>query len=179
MRVQDFIKKYEQNERIDIAKTIETNPYIGIMNKRKIAELVLSNCMYEVDGEIRVDSVERYILFTIAVISAHTNLEFEYEDGLVIEDYDALCRSGLLIKVIATFEDDYASCQEILNMMTADKLQESMTIEKKLYQFLDGIKYSLDSVLNDFVELLNLDSLKDLNLDKDALLRLSSLFNEE
>lgn len=172
MRINELVEKYKQNERINITKEIEAKSYISIMRKKQIAELVLENCTYEVDGEIHIDSVERYILFTISVIGAHTNLEFDYENNLVIEEYDALCESGLLIKVIDCFKDDYASCQEILNMMTADKLQESMTIEKKLYQFLDGVQYTLDTVLNDFVEQLNFDSLNDLKLGKDSLFKL-------
>lgn len=176
MRINELVEKYGQNERINIAKEIEAIPYISIMRKRQIAELVLDNCTYEVDGEIHIDSVERYLLFTIAVISAYTNLEFDYEDGFAIEDYDALCESGLLIKIIDCFKDDYASCQEILNMMTTDKLQDNMTIEKKLYQFLDGVQYTLDSVVNGVVEQLNLGSLDDLKLVKDSL---SSMFNSK
>lgn len=179
MKVKEFVEMYEKNSRIDIAKTVETEPYIGIMQKKQIAELVLENCTYEIDGEIHIDSVERYILFTITVISAHTNLEFDHENNASIDDYDMLCKSGLLIKVIDTFKDDYASCQEILNMMTTDKLQESMTIEKKLYQFFDGVQYILDEVLNGIVEKIDLDILKSLPIDKDSLSNLSNLFEKK
>ena len=120
MKINELVKKYKENERINIANEIEAKPYIGIMQKKQIAELVLENCAYEKDGEIHINSVEKYLLFTIAVITAHTNLEFDYEDNGAIDDYDSLCESGLLIKVIDTFKDDYASCQEILNMMTAE-----------------------------------------------------------
>lgn len=179
MKVKEFVEMYKKNSRIDIAKTVETEQYIGIMQKRQIAELVLDNCTYEVDGEIHVDSVERYILFTITVIKAHTNLEFDYENNEAIDDYDMLCESGLLIKVIDTFKDDYASCQEILNMMTTDKLQESMTIEKKLYQFFDGIQYTLDETLNSIVEKIDLDVLKGLPIDKNSLSSLVNLFEKK
>ena len=179
MKVQELVKKYEQNQRIDIAKEIEAKPYIGIMQKGHLAELVLEGCMYEVDGEIHVNSLEKYILFTITVISAHTNLEFDHENDMAIADYDALCESGLLIKVIDTFKDDYASCQEVLNMVTADKLQNNMTIEKKLYQFLDGIKDAADNALNELVGQLNLDFLNDLNLNQDSLSKLFELVNKE
>ena len=179
MKVQELVAKYKENERINIAKEIETIPYIGIMQKRQLAELVLDNCTYAVDGEVYIDSVERYLLFTISVIGAHTNLEFDYENNMAIEDYDALCESGLLIKVIDTFKDDYASCQEILNMMTTDKLQDNLTIEKILYQFLDGIKGSLDDVLNSLIEQLDFDLLNDLNINKDTLSRLSDLLDNK
>lgn len=179
MKVKEFIEKYEKNNRINIAKEIEAEPYIGIMQKRQIAELVLENCTYIVDDEIHVDSVERYILFTISVIKAHTNLEFDYENEAAVDDYDLLCKSGLLIKVIDTFSDDYASCQEILNMMTADKMQDSMTIEKKIYKFLDAIQHTLDDAVNQFVEQLDLGALNDLPVDKKNLLNLYKLFERK
>lgn len=179
MRISELVGKYEKNNRIDIAKEIETEPYIGIMQKRQIAELVLNNCTYVVDGEIHIDSVERYMLFTMSVIAAHTNLEFDYENNAAVDDYDILCKSGLLIKVIDTFKDDYAACQEILNMMTADKLQANMTIEKKLYQFLDGIQYTLDETLSGIVEKIDFNVLNDLPIDKSKLLKLSNLFEKK
>jgi hypothetical protein len=179
MRIKELVEKYEKNNRIDIAKEIEAVPYIGIIQKKQLAELVLEGCVYEVNGQVRIDSVDRYILFAIAVISVHTNLEFDYEDNMAISDYDLLCESGLLIKVIDTFKDDYASCQEILNMMTSDKLQESLTLEQTVYKFLDEIAESLDSTLNKVAEQLNLDSLKDLNLKQTDLLKFLNSFNQQ
>lgn len=176
MKVQEFIEMYEKNPRIDIAKKLEVIPYIGIEYKRELARLVLDNCTSVVDGEIHVDSVERYLLFTISVIGMHTNLEFSYpedSDGSSIYDYDLLCESGLLVKIIDTFKDDYASCQEILNMMTTDILQDNMTIEKKLYQFVDIIQEISTNGINKLVEKLDFDSLN--GLDQEKLTKLYSL----
>ncbi len=162
MKVQEFIEKYNQNTRIDIAKTLEVQQYVGIDLKRQMASLILDNCTTIVDDEIHIDSVERYVLFTIMVISMHTNLEFLDEDDTdhsAIDDYDALCKSGLLVKIIDTFKEDYASCQEILNMMTADKMQDNMTIEKKLYKFLDKIQNAVSESVNNLVEKLDPDNL--------------------
>ena len=166
MKVNELIEKYEKNPRIDLVKNLEIVPYISIEYKRQLAKLVLDNCTSVVDGEIHIDSVERYLLFTISVIGMHTNLEFsrgEDEEYSVLDDYDALCESGLLVKIIDTFKDDYASCQEILNMMTTDRLQDSMTIEKKIYNFLDSLKDMLSNGVNNITNNFNTDLLKDLN----------------
>ena len=179
MKIKELVERYNKNERIDIAKAIETKQYIGIEMKRKIAQLVLENCTEIVDDEIRIDSVERYILFTISVIGTHTNLEFsdeKDEDYSAIDDYDALCESGLLAKVINTFKDDYVSCQEILNMMTADMMQGNMTIEKKIGKFLDEIQDLLGDTVNGLVEKLNINDLvKSLPTDQNKLLKLFDL----
>lgn len=179
MKVNEFIEMYEKNPRIDIAKQLEVVAYIGIEKKRELAGLVLDNCTSIVDGEVHIDSIDRYLLFTIAVIGMHTNIEFAYNDEeySVIDDYDKLCQSGLLVKIIDTFKDDYASCQEILNMMTADKLQDNMTIEKKLYQFLDYIQSMLASGINSITEKLDLDALG--GIDQEKLMKLYKLISSK
>ena len=180
MKINEFVEMYEKNNRIDSAKTIEAVPYISIEYKRELARLVLDNCTSIVDGNIHIDSVEKYLLFTISVISMHTNLKFahgEDYDGSSISDYDTLCSSGLLVKVIDTFKDDYVACQEVLNMMTADKLQNNMTIEKKLYKFLDGVQDMLENGVNTLMDKLDLDSLGGLN--QDTLAQLYNLIGDQ
>ena len=160
MRVHELVERYNKNERIDIAKLLEVKKYTSIVFKRKMAELVLDNCTTVVDGEIHIDSVEKYILFTLAVIGMHTNLDFVYEEddeSSATNDYDMLCESGLLVKIIDTFKDDYASCQEVLNMMTADRMQNNMTLEKKLTNFFDEAADMLSGVIEGLVEKLNID----------------------
>lgn len=169
MKINELVEKYNKNNRIDIAKEVESQPYIGIMQKRRLAELVLDSCTSEIDGKLYIDSVERYILFTIAIIESHTNLEFDYEDGNVVDDYDQLCQHGLLVKIIDTFSDDYASCQEVLNMVTSDKAQENMTIEQIVYRFLDNAQSSLKSVIDTLAGQIDLDALKELPINSENL----------
>lgn len=172
MKVQELLKMYKNNPRIDIAKQLDVKKYTSIAYKREMAKLVLSNSISIVDGEVHIDSVERYILFTIAVIGMHTNLEFSYEDDnerTSIDDYDELCESGLLVKIINTFQEDYVACQEVLNMMTSDIMQDNLTIEKKIYKFLDYIQDILSDAINGVVEKLDTNLLNDLQLDKDDL----------
>lgn len=182
MRVNEFIEKYNSNPRIDIGKLLEVKKYISIVYKQHIADLVLDNCTDIVDGEVHINSVDRYILFTMAVISAHTNLEFAYEDDSEyssLYDYDLLCESGLLSKVIDTFKEDYLSCQEILNMMTSDRLQNNMTIENKLYKFFDSIQEILAQGINKLTENLDGDLINNMQLDENNLSQLLNLIGNK
>lgn len=183
MKVQELINKYEKNQRIDIAKEVETQPYVSIVAKRNMAKLILDNCTTVVDGEVHIDSVDRYLLFTIAVIALHTNLEFSDKDNeeySATADYDLLCQSGLLVKVIETFKDDYASCQEILNMMTADRMQNNMTIDKKLYSLVDSIQDTISNVIEGLAKSLNLDGLtKDLPVDPQQITKILELMQNK
>ena len=176
MKINELVEKYQKNARINIAQTIEAQPYIGIELKRHLASLVLDNCTTIIDGEIHIDSIEKYLLFTLAVISAHTNLEFSSEDDTdhsAIDDYDTLCETGLLSKVIETFKDDYAACQEVLNMMTSDRLQNNMTLEKKLGNLLDNIQELIGDSLRHLVGNLDIDELmSDASLDQNKIINL-------
>lgn len=179
MKANELVEMYKKNPRIDIEKILEVKKYVSIAYKREMAKLILDNCTTIVDGEVHIDSVERYMLFTIAVIGLHTNLEFIHEEDdeySVIDDYDLLCESGILVKIIETFKDDYASCQEILNMMTTDSLQDNMTIEKKLYQFLDAIQDILSGTIDGLVDKLDIDNLQ---LDQDKLLKIYDLIEQK
>ena len=162
-------------------KKLDVQKYVSILSKRKMAVVILDNCTSVVDGEMHIDSVERYILFTITVIGLHTNLEFFDDDDdeySAINDYDLLCESGLLVKIIDTFKDDYVACQEILNMMTADRLQDNMTIEKRIYQFVNTIENILSDATDTIVEKLD-SGLGDLQFNKDGLHKLYNLIENK
>lgn len=173
MKVNEFVEMYKKNPRIDINKQLDVQQYVSIALKREMAKLVLENCTMNVDGEVHIDSFERYMLFTIAVIGLHTNLEFSYDDEhSAIDDYDALCESGLLVKIIDSFKQDYDACQEILNMMTADALQDSMTIEKKIYQFLDVIQNVFQGATDKMIDKIDMSSLGDMQVNQEKLIEL-------
>lgn len=174
MKVREFVEMYKKNPRIDISKQLDVQQYVSIALKREMAKLVLENCTTHIDGEVHIDSFERYILFTIAVIGLHTNLEFSYDDDeySTIDDYDVLCESGLLVKIIDSFKQDYDACQEILNMMTADALQDNMTIEKKIYQFLDVIQNIFKGATDKMIDEIDISSLGDIQINQEKLIEL-------
>ena len=162
MKVKELVAKYNENQRINITKELDVQEYTSISLKREMAKLVVDSCTSMVDGEVRVDSVERYILFTIAVLGMHTNLEFTGDDDgySVLDDYDALCESGLLLKIIDTFKEDYLACQEILNMVTSDRMQDIITLQKKVNMCLDDVVHIIESLLNGLVENLNISDIE-------------------
>jgi hypothetical protein len=136
-----------------IRTTLEVKDYVPFVEKQSIAQIVLETCANIKDGVIAIDSIKKYIVFTLLTLSTYTNLEFEggIED---LEAYDALCSYSvadgtLLDAIIKTFEKEYAVCNNILNMMTADLLAEN-NIEKQVGKFLTGILDKLDDVVGAF-----------------------------
>lgn len=150
MKINELLEMYKKNQMINLKNVLEVEEYISTPLKRKMCDLVLDSCIEDVNGVLHIDSFDRYILFTIAVISMHTNLEFSLDaDGVTsIDEYDELNKIGLIDKIINTFKTDYEACKVMLDMLTNDRMKNQETLEKKIIQFLNGIAQDIDSLNN-------------------------------
>lgn len=150
MKINELLEMYKKNQMINLKNVLEVEEYISTPLKRKMCDLVLDSCIEDVNGVLHIDSFDRYILFTIAVISMHTNLEFSIDaDGVTsIDEYDELNKIGLIDKIINTFKTDYEACKVMLDMLTNDRMKNQETLEKKIVQFLNGIAQDIDSLNN-------------------------------
>ena len=150
-----------------IKKELEIKDYIPFVEKQSIAQIVLGSCANIKDGVITVDSIQKYIIFTISVLSTYTNLEFN-GDETDLDAYDALCSyqvgdGTLLDEIVKTFEKEYVRCNDILNMMTADLLAEN-NIEKQVGKFLSGVSEKINNLGDSLI-----DRLGDFNVDLNQL----------
>lgn len=150
MKINELLEMYKKNQMINLKNVLEVEEYISTPLKRKMCDLVLDFCIEDVNGVLHIDSFDRYILFTIAVISMHTNLEFSIDaDGVTsIDEYDELNKIGLIDKIINTFKTDYEACKVMLDMLTNDRMKNQETLEKKIIQFLNGVAQDIDSLNN-------------------------------
>lgn len=177
MKVQELITKFENakvtNSNINpnavsnyLKKELEVRDYVSLVEKQSIAQVVLETCANIKNGVITVDSIQKYVIFTITVLSTYTNLEFDGEADL--GDYDALCAyligdRTLLDEIVKTFEKEYVRCNDILNMMTADLLAEN-NIEQQIGRFLSGISEKINNLGDSLI-----DKLGNFNMDLDQL----------
>ena len=162
MKIVELVEMYKKNKMVNLKNILEVEEYVSTPIKRNMCELVLDSCVENIDGVLRIDSLNRYLLFTIAVISVHTNLEFNIEENgtTSIEEYDELNKAGLIEKIIATFESDYEACKVMLDMLTNDRIKNQETLDKKILKFINSISNEIDkldnkkeilSLLEDFV----------------------------
>ena len=176
MKINEFIEAMsKENNQRKISAILETKKYLSIAEKRRIAESVIEACTTNDNGFVKVDSLDKYIMFTIVVIANYTNLEFGL-DGDYLSDYDKLCEADLLDSVIATFEHEYARTNDVLNMILADRLQHN-SMEASFATVSNSINNALDrvvGVLSDKVDEMNLDLG---NLNSDTINGLLSLIN--
>ena len=132
MKINEFIKDYSAQNFINtsngveekikyLKKKLNVKPYIPFTEKRELCETVLDGCCETVGSIVEVDSVSRYLFFTIAIIAKYTDLEFGKTDGLdSVDEYDMLCQIGVLNEILAVIGGEYETCNNILNLMMAD-----------------------------------------------------------
>ena len=148
MKVQELMMSIH-NKEFNLEKRLNIKTYLPMEVKKTIAQSILFDCVTEMDGMVKIDSVERYMSYVRHMITMHTNLE--YTDA----DYDALCSteygdSNLLNEIMNCFGNDAQECTRILNLVTDDYMRE-LSIEFTVAKFLNGLSGSLNGI----VELIN------------------------
>ena len=172
--IKEFVENYKAkrfmntkqgvDERVEwIKNELGVKEYLPFAEKRELCKVVLDACCTKEDGLVKVDSVTRYIIFTITVISRYTNLEFssgedaEYDS---LDEYDMLCESHLLDIILAVIGDEYTACNSMLNMMMDDIMTNNNTVEAVLAHALGKVSDSLDDLIGTFA-----DKVEEMELD--------------
>ncbi len=176
--VEDFKAKKIMNSKVNehavadyLKEILDVKEYLPFVEKRELCAKVLNACnTIDSNGLVKVDSVSRYIIFTVYILSAYTNLEFSSgEDGIdSIDEYDMLCQNGLLDQILGVIGGEYTVCNNILNMMMDDIIANNNTIENVVGHTLNKLSKSIDGfidTLSDKVDELNLD-LNQIDIDK-------------
>ena len=165
MKIVEFVENYKAqrfmtatkngvDEKIEyFRKELEPKEYIPFADKRELCKRVIDACCTKEGGLIKVDSVTRYIIFTISIISAYTTLEFNSDEEYdSLDEYDMICEAGLLNPILALIGDEYATCNNILNMMMDDVIANNNTVEAVIGHNLGKVSDSLDDLISAFAE---------------------------
>ena len=186
MKIMEFIEtvKKNPNQSTAICKKIIKTRYIPVLEKRQLAELVYSTSIEIENGVVKVDSLSKYLIFTLLMLTKYTTLKFSVDENgaateEAIREYDALCENGLLNPIIAEFQEDYARANEIMNYVFQDNLAVNNTVESVVGKAATALLNIVDSFVNTLsnkVEEMNLDLE---NVDMGQLQNVLQLLNVE
>lgn len=182
MTIKNFLDAYKAkrfmvgknglDEKVEyLRKELEVKEYLPFADKRELCKKVIDACCTKENGLVKVDSVTRYITFTISIIAKYTNLEFssgEDEEYDSLDEYDMLCQNKLLNPILAIIGEEYEACNSLLNMMMDDVIANNNTVEAVLGHALGKVSDSLDDLIGTFadkVEEMELD-LNQIDIDK-------------
>jgi hypothetical protein len=135
MKIFELIENMSRED-FDMVTELQVKKYLPIEEKKLIAQGIMYECIEEVDGALKIDSVQQHLSYVKYMILRHTNLEYAQDD------YDALCEHGLLDKIIECFGEDAAECSRILNLMVDDRMRE-VSIESTVAKFLSNLTNEL------------------------------------
>lgn len=147
--IPDAVQQYLKQE-------LEIKDYVPFAEKRELCAKVINACNTRTDsGLVKVDSVSRYIIFTLSIISKYSNLEFssgkdsEFDS---LDEYDMLCQADLLNPILDVIGEEYATCNNILNMMMADVVANNNTVENVVGNVLGKLGISIDNLIDIIAE---------------------------
>lgn len=133
MLVQNFVEEFK-NKKVQNTKTndhavadyikqkLEIKTYLPFAYRKVLVQTIVDSHIEVVDGIKKYDNVNSYIGFIIAMIKAHTNLEFSQKS---IDDYDLLAETGLLAAIVEEFRTSYEECEVLRKMMVAAEMQDN------------------------------------------------------
>lgn len=187
MKVVEFVQGFKDkkicNSKVDanavenyIRKTLEVREYVPFKEKMSVVKLIVLKNINVVEGVKKIDSISQYISFVTAMLTVHTNLEFE--DSL--EDYDVLCESGLLNPIIETFKTDYSECDALFKMALADELEDN-NINIVFGRFLNSILEKLDNAeesIRAIVGNVDINALLNNSVSQEDLAKLNSFLDK-
>jgi len=122
MKINEFVQKAttkgympiavnEQNDKLK--KDLNIKSYLGIKEKKKLIDAIVDDTIIYENGLMKFNGIDQYVVYIMKCIEAYTDLELG-ED--IEEDYDELCKSGLLDKIIRTFEEEFNTVLSLLKM---------------------------------------------------------------
>ena len=184
MKIMDFIDavKKNPNQTSAICKKIVKIKYIPVLEKRQLADIVYANSIEMENGIVKVDSLSKYLIFTLLMLTKYTELEFSVDENGVateeaIREYDALCENDLINKVIAEFAEDYTRSNEIMNYVFQDNLAVNNTIEAVAGKVTTALLNIVDDFANTLSNKVDEMSFAFENLDMGQLQNILQLLN--
>lgn len=181
MKINDFVQEFKDKKVINthinpnavsefIRNRLEVKEYLPFATKKILAKMVVDANTPLIDGVYKNDTVGQYIGFVVAMLQAHTNLEFGSNS---MEEYDILAQNKLLNPIIETFQDDYNECEILLKMTLTSKLEDN-NVNVLVGKFLDGILNKVGALLQS----IDLDKLIGKDFKQEDLAQLKSFLDK-
>lgn len=161
MKVKEFVEKSNMvaNDAIKasrISSYLKVKPYVNFLDKVALANRVVKRSVYDLDENgipvsINVKSDVKYLLHVMGMIELYTDLEVNYEN--ILEDYDLLNQSGLLVEIVKLIGDkEVGECQMLLDMKFADEMQNKLSTEAFISNQVDRFGVLAGTVLSPILE---------------------------
>lgn len=110
MKVDKLIHDYKIADKvhdggINFLKERITKQYVPYMEKMARCELLVNSCWYRIDNEtgirkLIINSPNLHVMFNMELVRQYTDIELDYDGTKIVQNYDALRKSGILNKIL-------------------------------------------------------------------------------
>lgn len=122
--VKEFVKALT-NRSSDDARRIYLEGVLAVKDYERyevictICDQIIASSYFTVDGQFKVDSCKKYLMYISALLNTYTNIRFDEDDAL--GDFNLLQRYGLVDVIISYIpESQMAVFDSVLNMKSND-----------------------------------------------------------
>ena len=173
MTIQEFTNKVGKIENTAVIKNALTaKEYLPFSEKKALAKRIVARSAIEENGFVRIDEIDKYLIFTIEVLQAYTNLEFDTDMDVAAEEYDLLAKGNKLGLIIDMFEQEYKVILDLVNM-EANYVTQKNSTAYQMAAFLSGLNQiitKLGDALSDKIDNFSFDDMGISNSDITQLL---------
>ena len=175
MKIKEFVETAAKvtNTKI-IEGMIELKPYVPFTQKKELAKKIVEKSKVVEHGYVRIDEMQRYLIFVVEVLKTYTNLEFSDDPEEMSAEYDMLVQNGILATVIGMFTEEYEVILSLTDMEVAYILNENST-SYQLSRFLNVLDERLGNVLQSVTNKVNSFDLDSLGIGVEELKQLGEL----
>ena len=167
--VKEFVKTIknrasEDARRVYIEGTLAVKDYEKYEVVCAICDQIIANSYFTTDGQFKVDSCKKYLLYVSALLNTYTNIRFDEND--MLGDFNLLQRYGLIDVIINYIpEAQVAMFDSVLNMKSNDIMtnyyEPHAFVKEQLVKFAPLIHGWIESFLGAAEEMI-----KDIDVNK-------------
>ena len=167
--VKEFVKTIknrasEDARRVYIEGTLAVKDYERYEVVCAICDQIIANSYFTTDGQFKVDSCKKYLLYVSALLNTYTNIRFDEND--MLGDFNLLQRYGLIDVIINYIpEAQVAMFDSVLNMKSNDIMtnyyEPHAFVKEQLVKFAPLINGWIESFLGAAEEMI-----KDIDVNK-------------
>lgn len=167
--VKEFVKTIknrasEDARRVYIEGTLAVKDYEKYEVICAICDQIIANSYFTTDGQFKVDSCKKYLLYVSALLNTYTNIKFDEND--MLGDFNLLQRYGLIDVIINYIpEAQVAMFDSVLNMKSNDIMtnyyEPHAFVKEQLVKFAPLIHGWIESLLGAAEEMI-----KDIDVNK-------------
>ena len=167
--VKEFVKTIknrasEDARRVYIEGTLAVKDYERYEVVCAICDQIIANSYFTTDGQFKVDSCKKYLLYVSALLNTYTNIRFDEND--MLGDFNLLQRYGLIDVIINYIpEAQVTMFDSVLNMKSNDIMtnyyESHAFVKEQLVKFAPLIHGWIESFLGAAEEMI-----KDIDVNK-------------